>query len=271
MNWHLDQATAELYAGGELAGARAASVEAHLLACDACRARLRPVAPSVRLEALWAEIEERVDSPRQTWLVRLLTALRVPNEEARLLAAAPSLQLSWLVALATVLAFAAAATHGGERGMLLFLVLAPLAPVAGVAGAYGRGIDPTYEVTRSTPYSTYRLLLLRVTAVLVTSVLLTSAIALMVSDAWIAAAWLLPSLAMVGLILVMSRWFELPVTAGAVAAMYSAVVGSAWFSHTSIRSLFDTPTQLASLAIVIGCLLVVFIPMHNRAALRRIP
>lgn len=271
MNWHLDPSMAQLYANGDLAGARAASVEAHLLACGTCRTLLAPSAPAERLDSLWHEIEQRVDQPRQSWLERLLTKIRVPADEARLLAAAPSLQLSWLVSVATVLAFAAGATHGGEGGVLVFLVLAPLVPVAGVAGAYGRGIDPTYEITRSTPYPTQRLLLLRVAAVLVTSLVLTSAFALTVSDAWVAAGWLLPSLAMVGLVLTLCRWLEPQIAAAVVTAAYMLSVSAVWKSDGTVHDLFQVPGQLAALAITITCLFTFFSPMHNRAALRRVP
>lgn len=269
MNWHLEQAVVETYANGELAGARAASVEAHLLSCGRCRAMIVPVAPADRLASLWSEIEERVDSPGQSWLERLLGRVRIPADDARLLAAAPSLQLSWLISLAVVLSFAAAATHSGERGVLLFLVLAPLAPVAGVAGAYGRGIDPTYEIACATPYPTHRLLLLRVAAVLTTSLVLTSAVAFTVSEAWVAAGWLLPSLAMVGIALTLCRWIELPMAAATVAAGYLLTVGVVWREDGTVYDLFQATGQLASLAITVACLLIVFGPMHNRAAIRR--
>ena len=269
MSWHLDDAQIRSYAAGNAVGARAASVEAHLLSCRDCRTALTPAVPEQRLAAAWAEIEERVDQPHRSWVERLLARFHVPAEEGRLLAAAPSLQLSWLVALAAVLAFAAAATHGGPQGVLLFLLLAPLAPVAAVAGAYGNGIDPTYEITRSTPYPQHRLLLLRVAAVVATSLVLTSAVALTVSDAWVTAAWLLPSLALVGLVLALSRWLTTLVAAVSVAAAYTFMLGAVWLSEGSVREVFQAPGQIAALAILVGCLLVVFVPESSRNALRR--
>ena len=271
MNWHLDQVQIASYAAGDSLGARAASTEAHLLTCGECRAALAPAAPTDRLVAVWAEIEERVDEPHKSWLERLLIKLHVPADEARLLAAAPSLQFSWLVALAAVLAFAAAATHSGPRGVMLFLVLAPLVQVAAVAGAFGKDIDPTYEITRSTPYSAHRLLLLRTASVLGTSLVLTSAFALTVSDAWVAAAWLLPSLAMVGLVLSLTRWLDLHWAAALVTATYLAVVTTVWQVDGSARDLFATTAQISWLLIVVGCLFIVFVPSQNRAALRRNP
>jgi hypothetical protein len=252
-------------------GARAASIEAHLIACAECRSAATLAAPTERLTEVWVGIEERVDQPSKTWVEHLLVRARVPEEEARLLAAAPSLQVSWLVALGVVLTFAAAATHAGERGVLLFLLLAPLAPLAAVAGAYGRGIDPTYEVTRSTSYPAYRLLLLRASAVLLISIAITSVVALTATDAWIAAAWLLPSLALVGIVLTLSRWTELVVAASAVGAGYLVVVLGLWRGGESAQEIFQAPTQLLSVVLIATCVLLLFVPSNNRAALRRVP
>lgn len=167
--------------------------------------------------------------------------------------------------------FAASATHAGEKGVLLFLVLAPLAPVACVAGAYGPGIDPTYEIQRSTSYPSHRLLLLRVAAVLVTSLLLTSAVALTVSDTWVAAGWLLPSLAMVGLVLTLCRWVELQIAAAVVTAAYLVIFGAVWISDGNVHHLFQASGQLAAFLMTVGCLLMLFGPLNNRVALRRSP
>ncbi|HVQ87014.1 MAG TPA: zf-HC2 domain-containing protein [Actinomycetes bacterium] len=271
MNWHVDRSLANGYASGEVTGARAASVEAHLLSCAQCRGLVNPLASESRLAVVWDEVQERVDSPESSWIIRLLTTLRVPEPEARLLAAAPSLQRSWLFAVIAVLGFAAASTHIADSESLLFLVLAPLVPVVAVAGAYGKGIDPTYELTLSTVYPTYRLLLLRVAAVLVASLVLTGVAALTVSDTWMTVAWLLPSLAMVGLALVLSRWLELPVAGVSVIAIYVVGVASSWANEIDLHELFEEPAQLLSLAVVVGCCLFVLVPLHRPAAVRRLP
>lgn len=257
MTWHLDGRLVETYADGKLVGSRAASVEAHVLSCAECRRLIAPAAPEARLTAIWTMVEERVDAPRGHLWERLLVRCGLSVEDARLLSAAPSLQLSWLVSLAVVLTFAAAATHGGERGAVLFLVLAPLAPVAGVAGAYGRGIDPTYEITRSSPYPALRLVLLRVSAVLVTSIALTSLLAVTITEGWITTAWLFPSLALAGLTLVFSRWLDVVPSAGAVVFGYASLVLSVAVGEGSVRSLFEAPAQVCSLLIALGCLLLV--------------
>lgn len=268
MNWHLDAASARSYADGTLAGARAASVEAHVLSCADCRRLITPDVPVERLAAIWSEVEERVDTPRGTWAERFLTRCGMSGEDARLLSAAPSLQLSWLVSLAVVMAFAAAAANSGERGTVLFLVLAPLAPVAGVAGAYGQGIDPTYEVTRSTPYPVMRLLLLRVSAVLVTSLLITAVLALVMTDGWVTAAWLLPAVALAGVTLALSRWYDLTVSAVAVVIAYSGLIATFAVSDQTVRGLFAGPGQLIALLLAVACALFLMTTTPRYASVR---
>ena len=129
----------------------------------------------------------------------VLLRLGVHEHVARLLAATPSLRLSWFFAEAFALgsaAFAAqntAGTRAGGPALFLFLVLAALAPVAGVAAAFGPGIDPSYEIGVASPMRTDRLLFIRATAVLVASVLIGSiaAIALPGMDRTVT-LWLLP-------------------------------------------------------------------------------
>jgi hypothetical protein len=270
MTWHVDPAQARGYADGTVTGARAASVEAHLLACPQCRGRLAPLAPTTRLDAVWEMVQERVDAPRRTWVERVLVRLRVPDQDARLLSAAPSLQVSWLLSLTLVLGFAAVAATMDSRGLEVFLVLAPLAPVVGVAGAYGRGIDPTYETTRATPYPGYRLLLLRVLAVLVVSVALTGGFAVLVADGWAAVTWLLPSLALVGLVLVLAELIELPLAAAAVVASYLGAVALVVASSHDVTDLLARPGQPVWMLVAAACLVVVLSPAR-RTALRRTP
>jgi predicted anti-sigma-YlaC factor YlaD len=271
MTWHITPELARGYADGSAAGAPSSSVEAHLLACDACRALVGSQAPAGRLDSVWAEIQEQVDAPRPSWVERLLTRLGVSPTDARLLAAAPSLQVSWLLGLVAVLGFAAAAASSDERGLRVFLLVAPLVPVIAVAGAYGRRIDPTFEVTQSTPYPTYRLLLLRVVAVLSVSVALTAVFSLFVDAGWVAMAWLLPSLAMVGVVLVLTRYAELPVATGSVVAVYVLVVAATVSRDEVTAVAVAERTQLLSLSVAVACLAVVVLSPARRAAFRRLP
>ena len=215
-SWHLDDDLLDTYAEGRpLTAALAASVEAHLERCSTCQARLVPVADLPRLDAVWAEVEDVLDAPRTSLLERLLVRAGVAPDTARLVAVTPSLQLSWITGTALALTLALLVAHSGERGVALFLALAPVLPVAGIAVAFGPRTDPMHEVALAAPYSSFRLLLVRSAAVLGATIVLAVPVALLLpSTTLVAAAWLLPALA-------------LAVTSLALAARVDPVVSSA--------------------------------------------
>lgn len=270
MTWHVDAAMARGYADGSLRGARAASVEAHLLACAQCRGVMAPLAPTARLAQAWDVVEERVDAPRSLWVQWVLERLGMRADEARLAAAAPTLRGPWVLAVVVVLGFVAAAAASEEGVTLLFLVAAPLVPLLGVAGAYAPGLDPTYDLTRATPYPAERLLLLRALVVLAASLPLTMAWALAAAAGWEAAVWLLPSLAMVGLTLVLSKALGLHGAGLVVAAGYLLVVAATWSSTGAVDGLFTAPVQLVCLAVLAACIAVLLSPAR-RPFYRRLP
>ena len=171
--WHLDDDLLDGYAEGRaMTPALTASVEAHLERCPHCQARLAPSVDVSRLDAVWADVVDAVDAPAPSPLERLLTRLGVAPDTARLLAVTPSLQLSWVTGTAIALCLALLVAHSGERGVALFLALAPVLPVAGVAVAFGPRSDPLHEVALAAPYSSYRLLLVRSAAVLAATLVL---------------------------------------------------------------------------------------------------
>ncbi len=218
-SWHLDDDLLDTYAEGRpLSAALAASVEAHLERCSGCQGRLVPTADLPRLDAVWAEVVETLDAPRPMLLERLLLRAGVAEDTARLLAVTPSLQLSWVTGTAIVLTLALAVAHSGERGVAMFLALAPVLPVAGVAVAFSARTDPLHEVAVAAPYSSYRLLLVRSAAVLLTTlVLAVPAAALLPSTPLVAVAWLLPALALACSSLALATRVE-PVVSSAVLA-----------------------------------------------------
>ena len=178
MQWHADPDAVSRYASDQLDEARMSSLEAHFLACGRCRALLSPLADAGALERVWSEIEEAIDAPRPGVVERALLRFGVPDHLSRLLAATPSLRLSWFAAVAVALAFAVLAAHGGHPGLVMFLAMAPLIPVAGVAAAFGPGIDPTYEIGVAAPLRSFTQLLIRSAAVLVVSLVLIGVAAL---------------------------------------------------------------------------------------------
>jgi hypothetical protein len=209
MSWHADPALMETYALGVLDQAHASSIEAHLLGCERCRGAIAHQVGRSRLEGLWAGIEERLEPERPGVVERFLVWFGVPDHVARLLAATPSLRLSWFAALAVALGFATGAARSGRFGVLLFLLVAPLIPLAGVAAAYGPGVDPTYEVGLAAPMRSFRLLMIRAIAVLVTSTALVAIAATALPNLdWIAAAWLVPSLGLTTANLALSSYWS---------------------------------------------------------------
>ena len=196
--WHVEPGVMERYARGRIDVPHAFSLEKHLESCEECRLRIAGLTDSARLDRVWSRIAESVAMPERGFVERVLVRLGVQEYVARLLAATPALTLSWFVALAAVLSVAIFAAYNGSRGYLLFLVITPLLPVAGVAASYGPGIDPTYELGIASPMQSFRLLLIRSSAVLATTTLIAGAGALLLPGFdWRAAAWLLPSLGLV--------------------------------------------------------------------------
>jgi Putative zinc-finger len=222
MSWHADPEVLERYVDGSLDDARAYSVEAHLLVCERCRSVFPspPWGPS--LDDVWGRVDVAISSSRVPRLERAVRRLGVPDHVARLLAATPSLRLSWLGAVAVTLGFAVAAAHGAQQGVLAFLIVAPLVPLFGAAAAYGPGVDPAYEVALAAPMRGAKLLLIRALAVLVASLALVGASALGLPTAWASAAWLLPALGLVAASLALTTVWS------PVAAMVT--VASAWIA-----------------------------------------
>ncbi|MFG1942662.1 zf-HC2 domain-containing protein [Nonomuraea sp. NPDC048826] len=258
--WHMDEDLARDYAQGRTGATLAASVEAHLLACAACRGKLAPEVPRERLDQVWHEITAAMDAPRPTLFERLVRALGVPEHTARLLAVTTSLRLPWLAAGAVALLFAAMASGETSRfGMLAFLAVAPVLPVAGVVLAYGRGADLGHEIALAAPYSVVRLTLLRAAAVLGVSAALALVIGFAVlGDRGLMAAWLLPALALTSLTLALSSWFEPLVSGGAVAvAWFAGIAGVAVYEVEP--ALFSSAGQIASLAVAAVSAFLIFV------------
>src|SRR6185437_10369255 len=120
--WHLDPEAIRRYAQGAVPLDLAASAEAHLMKCAACRGVLSSSVDDRRADAIWHEVVDRVDRPRGSWAERMLVQLGVGDAAARLVAATPALRGPWLLAVAAVLALAAGAAQVDERFLRMFLV-----------------------------------------------------------------------------------------------------------------------------------------------------
>ena len=119
--------------------------------------------PDVDLDRVWigvaAQVWRRQPGPVERTAGRLL---RSPGL-ARALQATPSLLLPWLIASVAVLAVGAVATRA--TGQPLVALMAPAVAAAGIAYAYGPGIDPAWELSRSMAVSDRMVLLVRALAV----------------------------------------------------------------------------------------------------------
>lgn len=258
-DWHLDHALAERYATGSLTGTAAASVEAHVLRCGQCQECLAGPAPRQRLEAIWAEVADRVDAPRQRLVERLLGRLGLTPGDARLVACAPALRIAWLLAVCATLAFTVAASSVGPQRPQVFLLIAPILPVVGVGLAYGPWTDPMYEVSVAAPYSGVRLLLLRAGMVLGVTGALTAAAGALVPGHGFAFAWLLPSAALVATTLALAAWMPALAAAVATCAGWLALGCTLWVRDAFLTTAFGPPGQVAALvaaaaAVAVACL-----------------
>jgi hypothetical protein len=250
--WHVDTELARRYGDGDADVVLAASIEAHVLACAACRDLLGRATPPDRLAAIWDGITGELDAPRPRLIERLLMRLGVREDTARLIVTTPSLRLSWLTSNVLVLALAVLAAAHGSRGMLAFLTLAPTMPLAGVALAFSASADGTRAITAVAPYSHIRLLLIRSLAVLVSSiaVALTSGV-LLIGQAWLAAAWLLPALALVTTTLALSARLDPAHAAFAVGLGWVLLVWGGAPMRSSLLAPFGRTAQLAYLLVTL--------------------
>jgi hypothetical protein len=161
-----------------------------------------------------AQVWRRRPGPAERAAGRLL---RSPGL-ARALMTAPSLLLPWLIATAVVLLAGMFATLG--TGTPCVPLLAPAVAAAGIAYAYGPGIDPAWELSRSMAVSDRMVLLVRAAAVFA----LNAALGLAASAASGAAAavtfgWLVPMTAVCSLALAaatLARSANVGVAAGVV-------------------------------------------------------
>jgi hypothetical protein len=251
--WHLDPAAIRQYTQGAAPPDLAASAEAHLMKCAACRTELAPHIDARRAVAIWHEVADRVDAPRRSLPERLLVRLGVGEATARLVAATPTLRVPWLLAVAGVLALAAWAAQADERFLLMFLVVAPLGPLAGVAVAFAGGLDPTREIGLAAPYPGLRLLLIRTAAVLAVTVPIVAAAGVALPGShWLAAAWLLPTAGLTCAALALTGRLTPVVAVG--------VVATAWVLVTAPTALagrldltFGAGAQICWLAIAAAC------------------
>ncbi len=220
--WHVDAAALRDYASGLTPATLTASLEAHLMRCEPCRATLRAEGDRDRLDRVWDRVVDDVLAGPPTRVERLALRLGLSEREALVAATAPRVRGAWLLAVLLCVLIAVLAVVSNAWGSLTFLTLAPLLPVGAVALAYGQGADPIWETTLATPSESLRLVVIRCTAVLVVALPLLLLVApLLPGPPWAAAAWLLPALTCTALTLALSTWFTVSVAALGTAALWA--------------------------------------------------
>ncbi|HTW97860.1 MAG TPA: hypothetical protein VMD59_03730 [Acidimicrobiales bacterium] len=123
------------------------------------RPELDGTPPDVDLGQVWIAVAATVWQRRAGWLERLAGKLLRSPGLARALLTTPALLLPWLIASVLVLGVGAAATSPTGEPLVGFL--APALAAAGIAYAYGPGIDPAWELSRSMAVGDRMVLLVR--------------------------------------------------------------------------------------------------------------
>jgi hypothetical protein len=261
-DWHLPDDDIRRYAALELVPPALWSADAHLAACADCRERLSTAAPRELAGDGWVSLDAELDAPVPGSVERLLVRAGVPDHTARLLAATPTLRRSWLAAVALTLALTALLAHLAHPAV--FLVVAPLLPVAGVALSFGPRVDPTYEIALVAPMHTFRLVLLRCTAVLATTTALSGLASLAMPDLGLAAlGWFLPSLTLTVTSLALTPGFG-PVTAAMLVATGWLALVAATFGPGGGGSAVFVPAGQLTLALAAAVVAAV-LARHHRA------
>ena len=119
--------------------------------------------PDVDLGRVWLGVAAQVWRREPGWMERAARRLLRSPGLARALVTTPSLLLGWLIATVVVLVAGIFATLG--TGTPYVPLLAPAVAAAGIAYAYGPGIDPAWELSRSMAVSDRMVLLVRALAV----------------------------------------------------------------------------------------------------------
>ncbi len=210
--------------------------------------------PDVDLGRVWLGVATQVWRRQPRWTERAAGRLLGSPGLARALVTTPSLLLGWLIATVVVLIAGVLATLG--TGTPYVALLAPAVAAAGIAYAYGPGLDPAWELSRSMAVSDRMVLLVRALAVFG----LNAALGLAASaGSGVAAAvtfgWLMPMTATCGLALAaatLARSANVGVAAGAAGWAITVLAGQVVTGRLTIV-ITDSSLVLPYLAVAAGC------------------
>lgn len=258
------------YAAGTVEAVAAWSVEAHLTGCALCRSALSARVEAGRLARNRSAVLVRVELPDERRLRRLLGRCGIPDYLLDLLAATPSLRVSWLLSVVSVLAVvtgeAVAARYGWLHGrvhpgpaghwnpaaLVPLLMIGPLLVLAGVAAAFLPMFDPASRLAVAAPFSGVRLLLVRTVCALVAALVPVICAAFVVrGPGWQPAALLLPSLAMCAFALAAATLMDARAAAVSAAVLWALPALLVAANHVPL-AMVRPNAQLACAAVLIA-------------------
>lgn len=263
--WHAGSDLLAAYVRGNASRTRAASVEAHLLGCAACRTVVASLTAPQRLERNLAAVTDRIDLERTSRVERFVRRLGVPQHLAKLVAAGPAERVSWLtgIAVAVLVALALDSFDGSEVSMFVFLVAAPILPLAGVTSSISFRSDPLGELVTSTPTTAMKVFLMRSATVLAPTIVVVAAASVLVPGLGAQPGlWLLPSLGLTTTALALGSVLSLRTVTwvlggGWVAAAAAATRGAPRADLVGSFAAFQPDGQLVLLAVSIVAAVVV--------------
>jgi hypothetical protein len=262
------------YAGGSVTTVALWSVEAHLSECSRCRCALSLHADKGRLAFNRSVLLARTALPGDGRIRRLLRRCGIPDYVLDLLAATPSLRLSWLSSVVGVLAVLAAEAAAVRYGWIpvhdgpvralnpgalarspallnpevlaTFLIVGPLLVLAGVAAAFLPPLDPANRLAVAAPFSGVRLLLVRTVCALIAALVPVAVAAFLIpGPRWLPAGLLLPSLALCAFALAAATVVDPRV---AVAA-----AGVLWALPALLLAVTDGPLRIVQSTAQLAC------------------
>ncbi|MER7008573.1 zf-HC2 domain-containing protein [Dactylosporangium sp. NPDC000555] len=262
--WHYDRDLLRRYLDGDIDSVPSASIEAHLMACPACRATLAELSDPATLRRAWDAVQAEIQRPVLSPPLRALRRLGLTERDAVLLNASQSLRGPWVLASAAVFVFVVAAGwSSSELSTACYLLGAPLVPLLGVVGAFATA-DSLAGLTNTTPYSKVRLSLLRTAAVMVTTVPFVVAFGAIVTGVgWLSVAWLGPGLGLTLAALVLLTWWPPKVVGALLSAVWIVVVAVAHGRHDVVLTV-GPRAQVAYVALT--CVTAVALAIRIRLA-----
>jgi hypothetical protein len=259
------------YAAGAVEAIVVWSVEAHLTGCALCRSALSAHVDAERLARNRSAVLTRVALPEERRVRRLLGRCGIPDYLLDLVAATPSLRVSWLLSVVGVLAVVAGEAEavkygwiGGGRGypspigywspgiLAPFLLVGPLLVLTGVAAAFLPMFDPAYQLAVAAPFSGVRLLLVRTVSALAAALVPVIVAAFVVpGPGWLPVALLMPSLALCT--------FALAAATVVDARAAAVIAGTLWALPALLLAANHIPLRIVQPSAQFACAAVLFV------------